>query len=302
MNMSSDSTLSDRLVATFHPGTNGQLSMSREPFKGGPCYKTRNNKNLTLRFDCSTVMIRYLQALFAPDETQTSIKLLEPKEGLPSRCRALCSSMRALWKASWENPYILTPAWLEQASRVKRRATTNGGADDSLLKHAVATIFKQPSTLQKCIKEEETWRELERERGEMRAKWLRRFSKELGTTVENDTSKPTNVSWEYNIWMEMERMCMFNGDTFTVSWSYDDPFVRSTRQPKPFEVILDRELSSIAEGLSEESPGSWCHSLSQIPEFLEILRLPHRIEDIPVVVLELTTEHKLWHSTCLIRG
>ena len=59
----------------------------------------------------------------------------------PQRLACLIANMRRLLD---DGPRILTKVWVESASRIKARATSNGGKDDAFLEDAYRTLAEHP--------------------------------------------------------------------------------------------------------------------------------------------------------------
>jgi hypothetical protein len=173
--------------------------------------------------------------------------------------------MSLLRERDWNKPYLVTRSWIEEASRIKRRVTTNGGNDRSLVQYVIKSLAKRPE-----------------------------FVARMDESIEGGA-----LSWEDIIESDLERKCMFQGETFHFYWSAHFSSERSDY----FEHLISRELPSILRQLELAPEASWKRTLSEIvPEVIELLYMPHEAQNCPVLTLELASDHHLWNLICQIKG
>ncbi len=101
----------------------------------------------------------------------------------------------------------MTPAWIEQANRIKRRITTNGGADDGLAKHMVKFLSKHLPVVEVII----------------------------------DTLAPDTVQ------EEVKRLSFYKNDTFEFIWDYHTPTEDSYTVEKVVIQELPNALNSLSQ-------------------------------------------------------
>jgi hypothetical protein len=205
-----------------------------------------------LKFDDGTVVAVYFNAL-NHGVSDTAAKLRKPDEPLQDRVKSLVRSLALLRERKWEKPHLVTAAWIEEASRIKRRVTTQGGEDTFLVDHVHKCISERPevvSRLKSSLRKEELW------------------EVELKSTVED--------------------LCMFKDDHFKFVWINSSRFP-SDKNPR-FKAILDNEPPAVFEKLSELPDDSWGNDILKtftVPELLQVLKLDHEIANAPLIVLQL---------------
>lgn len=74
-------------------------------------------------------------------------------------------------------PKLVTRTWLEEASRIKRRVTTNGGKDMALVDYIMASLQDRPDFVSKAEKmaegDQRDWKSALREKLKSRCLFLR---------------------------------------------------------------------------------------------------------------------------------
>ncbi|KAI0811551.1 hypothetical protein GGR55DRAFT_695130 [Xylaria sp. FL0064] len=220
-------------MATFKPHSNNELSASRRPFM------TNFKEQLEwsggpLPFEPNSVAIN------------------------------LCKCFEAL---RLKKPYLVTPSWIKQANRIKRRVTTNGGTDDGLAEDVVQLF--SPAAVE-----------------------------EITQYLKPNPMFHGKVEWENHVQDVVRKLFFYQNDTFQFLW----PVENVSGYTSHVDQIVIEELPSALKSLGESSPRTWLTSLSEmVPAVMEILH--HReIKDYPVLVLQLSSDHPLWRSTFYIQG
>jgi hypothetical protein len=129
------STDSGHMIAKFEPDTIPKLNSQKKPLRGLELLTVDPQPRAKLLWTAYQSALRY--GISDP-------KLQWPKPGKASfseRLQCLVNNMVAL---SNGEPRILTRTWLESASRIKVRAMTNGGKDDTFLKDAYKALALHP--------------------------------------------------------------------------------------------------------------------------------------------------------------
>ena len=290
----------DKFVATFEPGTNDDLSSQRVPFS----YCLFFLEGTHLRFEREALVAKYFNAIHhqisdtaaigdLPDPEDPmkkranyfvrTMKMLQSDHECDDSCEKVCSERYDLghvcvdscekqcprWlETDWSRPKLVTQTWVEEASRIKRRVTTDGGEDMGLVDYIIASLHDRPDFTSKA----------------------EHFVREL-----------YNIShWESSVRGRLKARFMFSGEQVRIYWSGR----RISADSGPYLLRLAMvELPSIIERLAEKPRGSWLHELSgMVPEVLELLSTTGRLLNVPVIVLELGPDHGLWRGTCEIKG
>ncbi|MCJ1333443.1 hypothetical protein MMC10_010142 [Thelotrema lepadinum] len=254
-----------QVKVVFESGTVKEISAPRQPFSVDEYLKPR----LRLRFEDGAVITRYYNAMH---HNVSDMELLLPKaeDPLKTRVHALLSSIDLLEEADKRSPYIITQSWIEQASRVKRRVTTNGGMDFSIGDDVVAAIQQAGSPAEDLDEssDEMIQRQHERVRRSVRAK------------------------------------CMSQEKSYRFSWPQfenEPPSKESFR--RYIDMAIWKVFPSMLKDFAHQSSGSWRHVLSEMaPEVMALFKLPNTLEDIPIIVLEMTPGHELWTLDCQVQG
>lgn len=284
----------NKFVATFVPGTNDDLSSQRVPFS----YYEPFLAGTHLRFEEETLVANYFNAIHHQISDSAAIRdLPDPKDPMKKRAKYFVWSMEMLrskhecddsceklcikrynpdhvcvdscenlcfrrGEIDWSRPKLVTRTWVEEASRIKRRVTTNGGEDKGLVDYIIASLHDRPDFARK---------------------------------VEDYVRALYNESdWEPSVGEQLRELSMFSGDQVRIYWSG-----RSISESDDYVLSLAMaELPSIIESLAEKPRGSWLHELSDmVPEVLEMFRTTGSLQNVPVIVLELGPDHDLWRGT-----
>ncbi|KAI1387169.1 uncharacterized protein F4822DRAFT_275654 [Hypoxylon trugodes] len=255
-------------TATFRPDSNKTLLATRQPFL------TEFSRyfpwsGVPLAFDADSIAINYVSTVKNSSSSNTLLGLPDPQDHLRTRCRSLCECFATLnptldTSTTNEKPYLVTPSWIKEASRIKRRVTTNGGADNGLVHHLVQFLLPR-------VKERR-----------------RKFN------IEDD-----DEDLEVCLQEDVETLCFYEDDSFVFIW---DGIRRSRRAFTMMDHVKEL-LPEAVKSLSQGSPKAWLSSLGEMTdEVCQVLLLRQRIMNIPVLVLELASDHPLWKSTCYIEG
>lgn len=161
-----------RLEAIFKPDSAEALSLRRVPLK---CSIIARGHYSTIHFPKEQVVATYLSTLMEGQASDPEVVLPKPESPLKERLRSLLRALTIIGGIHYCNefcekrcrlqsdpnhkchnscepkcvletlagikePLILTSAWIEEASRIKRRATTNGGHDEALIKEILSRL------------------------------------------------------------------------------------------------------------------------------------------------------------------
>lgn len=185
-----------------------------------------------------------------------SLELEHAKEdNTNARVKSLLKAMKLIEARDWNNPYLISTAWVEEASRIKRRVTTGGGSDSALIDWVSECIASQPEKVELLV---------------------------------SSLQKSRRDSWEVELSSYIRGLCMFNGEGFQFAWTSGLDSFPSTNNTA-FAIALQRQLPWVLEKLAAEPAGSWAKKLSEdapAEELLQILNLPHKILNAPVIVIQ----------------
>jgi hypothetical protein len=158
----------------------------------------------------------------------------------------------------------VTWAWLEGASRIKRRITTNGGEDKALVDNFIDFLHDRPHFVTEAQALDSRWAESAR--------------------------------------CSVEARVMFSGKQVEIYWSVDEGSYPRFEDDRMDRLVM-KELPAFLQSLVEKPQGSWLHELSEmVPEVQEMLNKKSILHNEPVIVLELDLDHYLWRRICVIKG
>jgi hypothetical protein len=203
--------------------------------------------------------------------SDTRAVLPNPTCSLIERTRGLADSVRFLGQGRWDNPYLLTLSWLEEASRIKRRVSTNGGEDSSLIDDIITTLAKMPDVV-KRLREVCSW---------------------------------DSGNWEYWVKDILKEKFMFTKDQFHLVWTrgLKSKSLTGVEVERIIREELPAVLVQVLAQFKTEPAGTWRHILSEMAsDAVALLDIPTKWVSRPGVVLELTQESEMWTADCQIRG
>ncbi|KAI1274115.1 hypothetical protein F5Y07DRAFT_225815 [Xylaria sp. FL0933] len=270
-------------TVTFKPQSNKELSAPRQPFvtrfkywlewSGGP-----------LPFEPNSIAIKYVSTVKHSMCSDGALRLPGPRDTMKMRCHGLSNCLKTLMpvtdnsdsnpvscltKNTCSKPYLVTPAWIEQANRIKRRVTTNGGLDHGLAEFMVQFISQKPAVVERIM-----------------------------SCLRTRRRTPENDAWVDYVMVLMKNLSFYEKESFYFVW-YDS--VLSTDMNKVEDILMD-ELPNALNSLAQSSPRTWLRSLSEmVPDVVEVLR-HQRIGNCPVLVLQLVSGHQFWRSTFYVQG
>ena len=255
----------DRLIARFMPGTPQELSTARVPFT----YQTLALQGTNLSLDPEALVASYYNTLYY-GISDTSISLPSPLSPLKERARALNYGLECLRKSRFGGcSYLLTHQWLEYASRIKRRATTNGGEDQSLTTEIVQQLANTPTAAQQfemLFPDDAEWRA---------------------------------GGWQGDASVWLRGQCMSSKERFELSWT----LVAQSPRIDRMDLIFLQHLANILTQFQQLPQGDWKRDLSNMTaELTRLLDKAHSIENASAVVLELTADSNLWKAMCEIQA
>jgi len=229
-----------------------------------------------LRFGEKEVINNYYIAL-STGISHLELKFTEPRyptdrlRELTERTKQLVDRLKALRSSSIDSPYLITPEWLEQASRIYRRITTDSGKQITLPSEITEAMKAKPSTVQSIEDVFLTYSNTEN--------W-----KDVASTI-------------------LRRRLLLPNQTIRHIWTTIEP---SASISEAFlEQIIDEELPSILKSFANAPQGTLKHTLGRIDDlacYLLTAPAAPEIRNTPGIVLEFTPRHKLWHSDCVVRG
>ncbi|KAL4794319.1 hypothetical protein BDV19DRAFT_365136 [Aspergillus venezuelensis] len=272
------SKVDDRFSARFTPGANDDLSSQRVPFS----YRVWFHPGTRLAFEKGSLAAAYFNAIIHHISDAAQIgDIPEPTVPLKERAEYLIRSLKMLksrhecnascipectrpGKIDWTQPKLVTPTWLAEASRILRRVTTNGGSDKGLVDFLISSLPVQEP--------------------------------------ENYDPITDTTGYDPLIPLALNELCLFAGESIEIAWmGRNHMSSRNARRERALAVLKDHP--EILNGLVDTPAGSWLHGLSgMIPELLALLIEPHRLLNLPVLVLEVGPHHDLWGETCQVHG
>ncbi|KAI1145743.1 hypothetical protein F4825DRAFT_457191 [Nemania diffusa] len=227
----------------------------------------------SLPFEPNTVAINYVITAQHSTYSDGVLGLADPNDNLRKRCLSLCDCFNAFsppaQTVACTKPYLVTPSWIEQANRIKRRLTTNGGVDDGLAEHMVECLARKPAVVESITR-----------------------------LIHLGVIEPRIRSWEDAVRVEVKKHCFYKNNTFRFTWKIDD----SSIEWFTIDNLGKDELPDALKLPSQESSRTWLSPLAEmVPEVKKVLYC-HEISLCPVLVLQLTSTHRLWRSTCYVQS
>lgn len=253
----------DLVVADFEPRmpTTKEANVTNYPFSINK-YSPRGGDKLL--FGQDKVITAYLLAINSG--ISRSDWAFTDSDKLDVRTKELVVRLKDLRSSPWDNPYILTGDWLEQASRIYRRITSDTGEYLNLPDDIVSAMKTKPLIVQLM--------------GELFGKadeWEERAKKILRTRV------------------------LYPGQAIRLVWGS-----RTSLPTKEAQLSqhIDSELPSILKSFSGKPQGSLAHILSTMQDEICYLLAGStsgpEIRNTPGIVLEFTPSHKLWSLDCFV--
>ena len=123
-------------VSSFDCSAPEELASTRVPFYHGSWIIQREH----LLFVEEMIVAKYYNALYH-GASDSAIFLPASSASLQERVHKLVSCIDLLYRAE---PFVFTQTWLDETSRIKRRATTNGGTVHGIIDDVVAAIAAKP--------------------------------------------------------------------------------------------------------------------------------------------------------------
>ncbi|KAI1174407.1 hypothetical protein F4777DRAFT_553982 [Nemania sp. FL0916] len=257
--------------ATFKPHADQVLAQPREPFVA----HYHGNYPDRLLFSNDSTAIKYISTVTNTwNCSDGALRLPNPTEPLGTRCFRLYECIEAIeshqLRLGRTPPYLVTPSWIEQASRIKRRLTTNGGANDCLAEHMVKFIATNDTERKK-----------------------RFFDDDLG-----DPGLHRDMRWETAVRKDVEELCFYEGENFEFTF-----VVNRGSQKRHAESRIGPYLPEALESFGQRSPGELLSPSgdSIVHQVVRILKTRIFYQR-PVLVMALTPGHTLWESPCYVKG
>ena len=154
-------------------------------------------------------------------------------------------------------------------NRVIYRITTDSGSDMTLAEDIVTAFEKVPE-------------------------FVRYIRSSTGSI--DDSNKAALVRREF-LSKIVSSFLKASNDPFKVTWSGGSYY------PGLWEYLMAANIHLLLEPLANMPPGTWKHTLSQMPEEVaQILRIKKVWQNTPAIILEYTRNSEMWKADCLIRG
>ena len=245
-----------RYVAVFEHGTPEEVEARRVPFS----YRTYTTGDRFLEFDEKLVIAAYFNALYY-GISDASIMIPDSASPLRDRARALVHAINSICDRSWTNPFLVTGMWIEEASRIKRRVTSNGGNDTSIVDDVVAAVMS-----------------------------------DLYPSVVGDDQRKISADWSRCF---EDRYCMLTGRQYGFMW--DAPRPSWTPRDEWTTERLEAALVFVLEQYNKSPIGSWQRSVAELGEdALPVFKTRAILVDKPGVAIEFTPASPLWNADCRV--
>jgi len=253
----------DLVVADFEPRmpTTKEAKVTNYPFSIIK-YSPRGGDKLLFKQD--EVITAYLLAINSG--ISRSDLAFTDLDKLDERTKELVVRLKALRSSPWDSPYILTGEWLEQASRIYRRITSDTG-EYLNLPDDIASAMKTKPLIVKLMEE--------------------LFGKD--------------DEWEERSKKILRARVLYPGQDIRLVWGSRHSLPTKEAQ---LSQHIDLELPSILKSFSGKPAGSLAHILSTMQDetcyLLAASTSGPEIRNTPGVVLEFTPSHKLWSLDCFV--
>ncbi|KAJ5546023.1 hypothetical protein N7494_003608 [Penicillium frequentans] len=274
-----------KFTATFEPGTQDDLREQRVPFS----YRCWAIPGSYLLIDKEVVVANYFNAIHYDISDAAEIGgLPNPNQPMKDRASFLLRALELLRSGgldhaftrcpricteAWHKPRLITRKWMEEMSRIKRRVTTNGGEDMSLIEYIVSSLADRPNFV---------------------AEVNHSCSIFLRSAGEQERWKPLVRSW-------LDERCMSSQSGFSSYWTQSSPSTGLMEQI--LNRLMLKELPSVLENLKMQPEGSWLKELStMVSDLIDLLTAGDDLINAPLLVLGLGADHSLWQGTCEVRG
>jgi hypothetical protein len=263
--------VNDKVVTEFEsriPTTSGTNGITNMPFccdqysPGGkrllfPQDQVINNYYLALSIGTSRLDLKFSDFNFPEDRSKELVE----------RAKELVSRLKALRSSTSKTPYLLTPEWLEQASRIYRRITTDAGEYTAITGDIVSAMKTKQLIVQ---------------------------------SIEALFTQNGERDWEGKARIILRARQLLPGQNIRHVWKLNVPSP-STREAF-LSQILDQELPSILTSFSDTPKGSLTHILSTVQdEACYLLTAGPEIRNTPGIILEFTPAHELWNFDCVVK-
>jgi hypothetical protein len=254
---------------TFQSGTPEELATPRMPFTYLDEGSVRWRQGF-LQFEKEVVVAMYFNAIHH-GISDTKALIPEPTASLKNRAEALLHSMSLI--ENTDDPVFSTEKWLNDASRIKRRITTNSDDDESLVDAFINGVSKKPDVAER----------LER---------LFLFT---------SPRRRSASQWKDHVRSFLNTKCLFNGERLEFIW-HSQPNTPN-RTFETLKDILVPHLRTALEKFKALPTGNWLYGLSDMTEeVLELMDIGHEWLVPDGIVLELTRDSSLWKADCKICG
>lgn len=267
----------------FEPG---ELANKKEPFRYSPHVARQyfNENSGYLRFDRGQVMAIYLDNALPDGISDSTLNLPDPQtehgENNPNdeRVRKLVRALEALRvrrNPPTDNPYLLTSKWLEQASRIYRRTTSDGSTEPKLPELLVSIFAKYAN--------QETINYLDKRYG-------------------GPTQEPYN--WRTQAKELLQARCMLPNQSLHLVWRARNEYESNSQVKDEISRLIREEFDKMAHAFGQYTADPPIDILSKVQEEAKYLLANSRgfeIQNKPVIVLEFTPADETWNSKVLVQ-
>ena len=269
-------------IGTFDSGASEQLRQARVPF---------SVRSAGIYEDCLSIgkevtIAKYYNTIHH-GASDTVMFLPAPSAPLQERVHSLLAAMPGA--KAYQEPFLITQTWIEQASRIKRRVTTRGGSDRGIMEDVLAFL----STHSGDFRSQKRWRR------EAEKYLLQNFM--VGGDTFRFAWPTTNVHSEEGV------------DGRIIRAVNEALLILLKKYTEASASYLDESPSGVVSSLlglvnwqsqdAELAVEPWKTSVAALgADFERILRLRHTTEGRNFIVLELTPESPLWRADCQIKG
>lgn len=272
-----------KFIIAFEPG---EMANKKEPFRYNPHDASLYFEEDTgyLRFDRDTVMTLYLENALRNGISDPSLKLPNPhtelgiNTPLDQRIRELVrilKVLRAKRDPPTDDPYLVTDKWLKQATRIYRRATSQGSTSPTLPEFMVSAFenHADPNKIQS-----------------------------LNARFGYSTKEP--ATWRTQAKELLQTRCMLPNHSLHQVWRAEDESESTSQVKDEISRLIREEFDAIMKAFKSFSEKSLMRTLAEVPEEAKyLLAYPrgHEIQNKPGIVLEFTPADEDWKAECQVQ-
>lgn len=228
-----------------------------------------------LALDVNSTFLSYHQAL-ALGASNNKV-LFPPANANPELRLAKLLQVYVDCNSGRSGPCLFTRQWLEEASRIKRRITTNGGNDLRLCDAIVEALREDP------VKQDSL---------------ARAYADEFRLW-----NLPQQGTWETAAPAHLKSLLMTTRQWFDLTWRPGYLANHPSYFDQPFRDHLHGGLRDALATVLASKKIPWWQTFAPEPKALaDLLKLEHDWQLWDTLCLEFTRESRLWTSACIIQG